>query len=114
MPLKTPARPGACPSAPQPQEVRVYRRRWAMLALFVAAIALNALPWMQYTVIGDVATPYYGVTHTMIEWTSMVYNVTAMLLAFPAAWVLDKYVSTTQYATEHHIPASPRDFQCMG
>lgn len=71
--------------------VRVYRRRWLLLALFVSVIALNALPWLQYCVIEDVAVRYYGVSGTMVEWTSLVFNVTALLLAFPAAWMLDQH-----------------------
>lgn len=82
--------------APQHAEplVKVYRRRWLLLALFVAVIGLNAAPWLQYCVIEDVTMAYYAVSGTMVQWTSLVFNVTAMLLAFPAAWMLDRYVST--------------------
>ncbi|XP_034255016.1 feline leukemia virus subgroup C receptor-related protein 2-like [Thrips palmi] len=82
--------PAAAPQQAEPL-VKVYRRRWLLLALFVAVIGLNAAPWLQYCVIEDVTTAYYGVSGTMVEWTSLVFNVTAMLLAFPAAWLLDQY-----------------------
>lgn len=72
-------------------EVRVYRKRWVVLLLFVLALLLNAVPWMQYTVLADVATKYYGVSNEAVEWTALVYNMTAMVLVLPAAWCLDKY-----------------------
>lgn len=79
--------------------VRVYGRRWLLLALFVAVILLNALPWLQYCVIENVVVRYYRVNDTLVKWTSLVYNVTAMLLVFPAAWMLDRYVSITRRLT---------------
>ncbi|XP_026287461.1 feline leukemia virus subgroup C receptor-related protein 1 [Frankliniella occidentalis] len=72
-------------------EIRVYRKRWVILALFLLELLFNAVPWMQYTVLADVATVYYGVSNTEVEWTALVYNLTAMVLVIPAAFVLDKY-----------------------
>ncbi|KAK3922174.1 putative MFS-type transporter [Frankliniella fusca] len=62
------------------EEVRVYRRRWVILALFSLVLMLNSMPWTQYTVLEDVVTNYYGVTSNLVEWTGLVYNVTAMIL----------------------------------
>ncbi|KAK3921006.1 putative MFS-type transporter [Frankliniella fusca] len=72
-------------------EIRVYRKRWVILALFLLELLFNAVPWMQYTVLADVVTTYYGVTNSDVEWTALVYNLTAMVLVIPAAFVLDKY-----------------------
>ncbi|XP_026277163.1 uncharacterized MFS-type transporter C09D4.1-like [Frankliniella occidentalis] len=83
----------AAPATPLPPdaEVRVYRRRWLLLGLFASVIALNAVPWLQYCVIEDVVVRYYSVPEEVVEWTSLVFNVTAMLLAFPAAWLLGRH-----------------------
>ena len=73
--------------------VRVYGRRWVMLGLYIAVICLNSVPYMQYSVVSDVLEKYFKVTKNDIEWTTMVSSATATVLIFPAAWVLDKYVS---------------------
>ncbi|KAK3920358.1 putative MFS-type transporter, partial [Frankliniella fusca] len=71
--------------------IRVYRRRWLMLALYLGVITLNSVPYMQYTVVGDILSTYYGVSKNHLEWMTMVSSATAALFIFPAAWVLDKY-----------------------
>ncbi|XP_026282167.1 uncharacterized MFS-type transporter C09D4.1 [Frankliniella occidentalis] len=71
--------------------VRVYSRRWLMLALYLGVITLNSVPYMQYTVVGDILSQYYGVSKNNLEWMTMVSSATAALFIFPAAWVLDKY-----------------------
>lgn len=72
-------------------DIRVYGRRWVILALFSLVLMLNSMPWSQYTVLEDVVTEYYGVSSSQVEWTGLVYNVTAMVLVLPAAWFLEKY-----------------------
>lgn len=73
--------------------IRVYRRRWGMLGLYIAVICLNSVPYMQYTVVGNVLAKYFSVSKDDMEWMTMVSSATATLFIFPAAWVLDKYVS---------------------
>lgn len=71
--------------------IRVYRRRWGMLGLYIAVICLNSVPYMQYTVVGNVLAKYFSVSKDDMEWMTMVSSATATLFIFPAAWVLDKY-----------------------
>lgn len=71
----------------------VTRRRWIILALFVVYSASNSMQWTQYTIINDVVVAYYGVSSTLVSWTSMVYMITYVPLIFPASWLLDKVVS---------------------
>ncbi|XP_034246413.1 uncharacterized MFS-type transporter C09D4.1-like [Thrips palmi] len=75
----------------KPPETKVYKRRWVILLLFVGVVVFNAVPWMQYSVLADVVSTYYGVSNEMIEWTILSYNVAAMMLIVPAAFILDKY-----------------------
>ncbi|XP_042236567.1 feline leukemia virus subgroup C receptor-related protein 2-like isoform X2 [Homarus americanus] len=70
--------------------VRVYRIRWVILCLFVLYSMSNAFQWIQYSIINDIITYYYGVSPTMVDWMSMVYMVTYIPLIFPASWYLQK------------------------
>ncbi|XP_034231094.1 uncharacterized MFS-type transporter C09D4.1-like [Thrips palmi] len=80
----------AVAEAGRPQ-IKVYKRRWVILVLYVSVLLLNAVPWMQYTVLADVVTAYYGISYESVEWTALVYNVTATVLVVPAAYFLDKH-----------------------
>ncbi|NXC40021.1 FLVC2 protein, partial [Penelope pileata] len=87
------------PGAPEPRgdergaggaaaEVRVSRRRWALL--FSSYSLCNAFQWIQYGSINNIFTHFYGVSVFAIDWLSMSYMVTYIPLLFPVAWLLDK------------------------
>lgn len=77
----------------QKSECRLYRRRWLMLAIFVTYSMSNSMQWIQYSIISNVVSNYYRVDYSLIDWTSMVSEVTYIPLVFPASWLLDKLVS---------------------
>jgi FLVCR family feline leukemia virus subgroup C receptor-related protein len=80
-------------------DCREYRKRWFMLAMFVLCTCSNAMHWVQYSIISNITTRYYGVSSTAINWTAVVFEACYIPLVFPVSWVLDRYVSK-----DHSIP----------
>ncbi|XP_014279034.2 heme transporter FLVCR2 isoform X2 [Halyomorpha halys] len=74
-------------------ECQIYKRRWLMLFLFVIYSMSNAMQWVQYSIIENVVTRYYGLepTSSWIEWTSMIYMLTYIFFIIPGSWALDKF-----------------------
>lgn len=72
-----------------PLVTRLYRKRFAVLAIFSLYSLLNAFQWIQYSIITNIFTHFYGVTNVMIDWLSVVYMVAYIPLIFPATWLLD-------------------------
>ncbi|KAM6074705.1 choline/ethanolamine transporter FLVCR2 isoform 3-T3 [Chlamydotis macqueenii] len=71
-------------------EVRLSRRRWAVVLLFSSYSLCNAFQWIQYGSINNVFLRFYGVSAFAIDWLSMSYMLTYIPLLFPVAWLLDK------------------------
>ncbi|KAE9540693.1 hypothetical protein AGLY_003938 [Aphis glycines] len=71
-------------------ECKLYRRRWLMLILFVLCSMINAVQWIQYSIISNVIIKFYDVTNVEVDFTSIVYMVTYIPLIFPASWILEK------------------------
>lgn len=69
---------------------RLYRRRFAVLAVFSLYSLVNAFQWIQYSIITNVFMHYYGVTSDKVDWLSIVYMVAYVPLIFPATWLLDR------------------------
>lgn len=72
------------------EEFKVYKRRWAVLILFAFYSASNSMQWIQYSIINNIVSRYYGVSDKWIDWTSMVYMILYIPLIFPGSWFLDK------------------------
>ncbi|XP_037827907.1 feline leukemia virus subgroup C receptor-related protein 2 [Lucilia sericata] len=72
------------------EEYKVYKRRWAVLILFAFYSASNSMQWIQYSIINNIVTKYYGVSDKWIDWTSMIYMILYIPLIFPGSWFLDK------------------------
>lgn len=71
-------------------ETKLYRRRFAVLTVFSLYSLVNAFQWIQYSIIANVFTQYYGVTNYKVDWLSIVYMVAYVPLIFPATWLLDR------------------------
>ncbi|XP_018538466.1 feline leukemia virus subgroup C receptor-related protein 1 [Lates calcarifer] len=71
-------------------ETKLYRRRFAVLTVFSLYSLVNAFQWIQYSIITNVFTRYYGVTNDKVDWLSIVYMVAYVPLIFPATWLLDR------------------------
>ena len=81
--------------AREPVQTKVYRRRWFMLAVFVLVSSINAFHWIQFSIITNVVMTYYGVDGQSVNWTSLVFMVAYIPLIFPGAWIMDKWVRTS-------------------
>ncbi|XP_026465994.1 uncharacterized MFS-type transporter C09D4.1-like, partial [Ctenocephalides felis] len=75
---------------PKVHVYKVYKRRWLILGIFVLYSAANALQWIQYSIIANIVQKYYGISSTLVDWTSMIYMIVYIPLIFPASWLLDK------------------------
>ncbi|XP_019911674.2 feline leukemia virus subgroup C receptor-related protein 1 [Esox lucius] len=71
-------------------ETKLYCRRFAVLAVFSLYSLVNAFQWIQYSIITNVFTHFYGVSSEKIDLLSIVYMVAYVPLIFPATWLLDK------------------------
>ncbi|KAM4521455.1 choline/ethanolamine transporter FLVCR1 [Odontesthes bonariensis] len=71
-------------------ETKLYRRRFAVLAVFSLYSLMNAFQWIHYSIITNVFTGYYGVANDQVDWLSIVYMVAYVPLIFPATWLLDR------------------------
>lgn len=73
------------------QRTKIYSRRYAMLSMFILLSASNAMQWIEYSIIAHIIHAYYNVEYSTVDWTSMIYMLTYMVLIFPGSWFLDKY-----------------------
>ncbi|KAG9347546.1 hypothetical protein JZ751_005114 [Albula glossodonta] len=71
-------------------QTHLYYKRFAVLAVFSLYSLVNAFQWIQYSIIANIFTFYYGVSNDKIDWLSVVYMVAYVPLIFPATWLLDK------------------------
>lgn len=78
------------PGEQKPLQTKLYRRRFAVLAIFSLYSLVNAFQWIQYSIITNIFMEFYGVTSVMIDWLSLVYMVAYIPLIFPATWLLDR------------------------
>lgn len=73
-------------------EIQVYKVRWLLLVLVQLLIVLSYIQWIQYSIIANIMTRYYRVEPRIIDWTSMVFMVTYILLVFPISYLMDNKV----------------------
>lgn len=76
-----------------PDKIQVYAIRWLVLGIFVAYSASNSAQWIQFSILSDVVTKYYGIDTAWVDWTSMIYMVLYIPFVFPASYLLEKMVS---------------------
>ncbi|BES98347.1 Major Facilitator Superfamily [Nesidiocoris tenuis] len=76
---------------PPAANIKVYKRRWWMLGIFIAFSASNAFQWAQYAVVENVIVDYYQINPLWIEWTALSYAFNLTFLILPTAWILEKY-----------------------
>ncbi|CAF0883618.1 unnamed protein product [Didymodactylos carnosus] len=77
---------------------RLYPRRFPILIIFCLCSLTSGFQWIEYVIIQNIIVRYYNESlpsaeHTandMVTWTSLLYMVTYIPLAFPAMWLLDR------------------------
>lgn len=79
---------------PEHTGIKVYRRRWLMLVIFIFLGITNTFQWVQYSIIGNIVQRYYSVSSVLVDLTCMSYLIAYLLCFIPASWFLDRHVST--------------------
>lgn len=72
--------------------IRVYKRRWIVLTIFISYSAISALQWIQYPIITNIVMKYYNVSVQAVDWTSIIYMALFGPLVIPASYIIDKKV----------------------
>lgn len=75
---------------PQQREIRLYRQRFAVLAVFSLYSLVNAFQWIHYSIVANVFSRFYSVSSGQLDWLSIVYMVAYVPLIVPATWLLDR------------------------
>ncbi|KAB0798371.1 hypothetical protein PPYR_09364 [Photinus pyralis] len=70
---------------------RVYKERWFVLFLLVVVCVTSVMHIMHYTIIADIATKYYSISYTEVNWSFTVYLLAYVIFGFPATWILEKW-----------------------
>lgn len=65
-------------------DIKLYRRRYAILAVFCAGVFCNAFSFVQYSVVTDVLSRYYNVSSFAINFTGIVFTVGFVIGMVPA------------------------------
>ncbi|XP_012267124.2 uncharacterized MFS-type transporter C09D4.1-like [Athalia rosae] len=71
--------------------VRVYTRRWLMLAVYIFYVASNISQWVQYSIISNIIARYYDVSLVAVDWTSMLFMLAYIALVFPSSYLMDRF-----------------------
>lgn len=72
--------------------IRAYQRRWLILIIYIAYATLSTLQWVEYSIITDVVMKYYGVSASVVNWTSIVFMLMWPTLVFPTSFIIDRMV----------------------
>lgn len=75
---------------PQQRDIRLYRRRFAVLTVFSLYSLVNAFQWIHYSIVTNVFCHFYSVSSGQLDWLSIVYMVAYVPLIVPATWLLDR------------------------
>ncbi|KYN04923.1 PREDICTED: feline leukemia virus subgroup C receptor-related protein 2-like [Cyphomyrmex costatus] len=73
----------------EPLKLKVYKKRWLMLIIFMIYAASNS-QWIEYSIITNIITKYYGVSSRMVDWTSMSFMAFYVTFIFPVSYMTDK------------------------
>ncbi|XP_024889434.1 feline leukemia virus subgroup C receptor-related protein 2-like [Temnothorax curvispinosus] len=73
-----------------PLKLKVYKKRWLMLAIYMIYTGSNSSQWIEYSIITNIVTRYYGVSSLMVDWTSMSFMAFYAVFIFPASYVTDR------------------------
>lgn len=66
----------------------LYTKRYFILGIFVLLSASNALQWIEYSIIAHIITKYYNVSFGDVDWTSIIFMLSYMILVFPGTYVV--------------------------
>src|ERR1700760_2857919 len=67
------------------------RNRWPMIATYALAASANQMLWLTFTPITTPSAHHYGVSVNDIGWLSEIFPLLYVVLAVPAASLLDRW-----------------------
>lgn len=73
-----------------PQQVRVYRYRWVVLAAFMAVNLTIQLLWISYAPVSGPASRYFGVSEVAVGALAMSFMIAYVPLSLPASFLIDR------------------------
>lgn len=68
--------------------IKVFKRRFWMLALFSTLSMLSAMLYPQFVSMANVTMCFYGVSANAVNWTCYIYMVMYPFLVFPVSWLM--------------------------
>ncbi|CAG2055902.1 unnamed protein product [Timema podura] len=72
-----------------PLLIKVYPRRWVVLAVFFSLSVVNSFQWIQYVIITD------QIPLALVDWTRMVFMACFIILILPACYALEKMATSS-------------------
>uniref|UniRef100_A0A8C5W9B8 Solute carrier family 49 member 3 n=1 Tax=Leptobrachium leishanense TaxID=445787 RepID=A0A8C5W9B8_9ANUR len=70
-------------------ELKLYRRRWFFLGVVCLLNCSNAMIWISFAPVANIAASYFMTTLDTINWLSLVYLVISIPFGIGASWFLD-------------------------
>ncbi|CAF1088630.1 unnamed protein product [Adineta ricciae] len=67
-----------------------YKRRWFYLFIVCLAQISNAMIWINFSPIANLASEYYQVSYNAINWLSLIYMVITVPFTLPSTWFIDR------------------------
>ncbi|XP_058794849.1 heme transporter FLVCR2-like isoform X2 [Phymastichus coffea] len=78
----------------QPQQsvlqIKVYKRRWLMLGLYMFYAGLVCSQWIQYSIVSNIIAKYYDVSMFLVDCTSMIFMLLYAIFIFPVTYLSEK------------------------
>ncbi|XP_025261827.1 feline leukemia virus subgroup C receptor-related protein 2-like [Camponotus floridanus] len=78
------------PSNVEPLKLKRYKKRWIILIIYMIYNGAGAYQWIEYSIITNVVTRYYGVSSLMVDWTSMIFMLLYVIFVIPVQYISDK------------------------
>lgn len=73
--------------------IKIYKKRWFILFLYVVYMVCNSSQWLQYSTIPNDVKKFYKIENWQVDLTSLVFMICYVPLALPAANLMNRLVS---------------------
>ncbi|CAK9301567.1 unnamed protein product [Gordionus sp. m RMFG-2023] len=70
-------------------QIKLYKRRFLILAIFTLYSMINAFQWIEYSIITNIISKFYGKSARQVDWLSMIYMAVYIPFIIPASWLLN-------------------------
>lgn len=71
------------------EPLRLYKQRWIVLTVLCLINATNQMLWLSYAPVADVASIFFGEDNDSINYLSLVFLISLVLLGLPTIWLID-------------------------